>query len=176
MPGLLKMSLEVGPRSSCLFGKRLTKPPLQPHREIPSLHKTSKHLCVVHGPITSALGKLRREGDKFKASLGYMMYYCDKNMTKIKVEEERVYFTYTFTSLSIIKGSQAGTWRQGPKHYGGVLPTGLLIPLRTPCPPAACPSELGPPTYIVNQENVLQTYLQAHLLEAFSQLRVPFPK
>lgn len=38
------------------------------------------------------------------------------------------------------------------------------------------PKELGSPTSIIHQENILQTYLQANLREAFSQFRVPLPK
>ena len=35
--------------------------------------------------------------------------------------------------------------------------------------------ELGPPTWIINQENVLQTCLKAGLMEVFSHLELFFP-
>ena len=37
------------------------------------------------------------------------------------------------------------------------------------------PGELHPATSIINQENALQTYLQANLMEAFSQVTFLFP-
>ena len=36
-------------------------------------------------------------------------------------------------------------------------------------------SEMGPPTSLINQENVPQACSQVNLLEAFSQRRFPFP-
>lgn len=68
------------------------------------------------------------------------------------------------------------------KGYEGMLFTGFCSQLTAFLCNLGLPAsrqhthELDPPTSIINQENTLHSWLQANLLEAFSQLRVPFPK
>lgn len=98
---------------------------------------------------------------------------------KRKSEEEKVYLTYSL--LSIIKRSQGRSWRQEPKQSSRRRAAYHLSALLSCLPytgQARLPkesSELGPPTSVINQENVPESGPRANLMEAIAHLRIPPP-
>lgn len=105
--------------------------------------------------------------------------------------EEKPYLACLPHNSQSSKELKAGSWKQervqrpwrNAAHWLACHGLVSLLPYTTQDhhpgtalpPPHPDPSELGPRSSIINQENALQTCLQANLVDVFSQLRVPFP-
>ena len=109
----------------------------------------------------------------------FVFYCCDKHHDQKQRGEERISFTLQIIvchegkSQKVLK--QEPGFRNLTRVQGGILHTGLFCLLFDTIQDW-CLSRYIHPTLIINQEIVLQTYLQVNLIEALSQLRVSLPR
>lgn len=99
-------------------------------------------------------------------------------VSKSNLGKERICLAYMSWSPSITQVSQGKTQKEQAQERSPRLAAHLpfsYLPIHLPSSGTAH-SEPGSPTSINNQENGMQTCLQANLVEVLPQLRFPLPK